>query len=220
MSLIAVYTSISEGVSKEFYGSASRSVGRMKVVGGLAGGAGSFIGAVYDAGEAGKAYRKERYVAMVVLSAKALAGGAISGAQFVTALAYSSPVIKRVVGSGTITIALDGIRAGLTSVASKGAESALASQSMKRIGVWILRLGGWKAALTMAAIEGTVWALSPNDLELWCEENAFGKVKEGWLFGIGESGPKFRSAKEQEETFMAAMGSVSTRSSEASTADA
>jgi hypothetical protein len=220
MSLIAVYTSISEGVSKEFYGSASRSVGRMKVVGGLAGGAGSFIGAVYDMGEVSKASKDQRYGATASLFIKALAGGSIGSAQFLTALAYSSPVIKRVVGSSAVTIALDGIKAGLTAATSKGAESALASQSMKRIGVWILRLGGWKAALAMAAIEGTVWALSPNDLELWCEENAFGRVKEGWLFGIGESGPKFRSAKEQEETFMAAMGSVSTRSSEASTADA
>lgn len=129
-------------------------------------------------------------------------------------------MIRRVVGNGAVTIALDGIKSGLTAAASKGSGSALASPSMKRIGVWILRLSGWKAAVVVAAIDGTVWALSPNDLELWCKRNSFGKVEEGWLFGLGASGQKFRSAKEQEEAFMAAMGSISTRSSEGKTADA
>ncbi|WP_392337838.1 T6SS effector BTH_I2691 family protein [Xanthomonas oryzae pv. oryzae] len=49
--LVSVYSSMAEKVSKEFFGDASRSVSRMKVIGGWLGGFGTYVGVFYDAGD-------------------------------------------------------------------------------------------------------------------------------------------------------------------------
>ncbi|MET4615089.1 hypothetical protein ABIA71_000651 [Stenotrophomonas sp. 2619] len=211
MALVAVYTSVHEVVSKELFGNASRTVGRMKVVGGFLGGGGSFIGAYYDLGDFVTSARDERYSQSVALFTKAMAGASVGGAQFLTALAYSAPLVQRLTGNNALTISLYGLRAGLSAAAAREGEALLASHAMKRVGVWVLRLGGWEVALVIAAIQGLIWALSPNELEIWCKKNAFGKGQIPGLFGFGSGGGKFNNVDKQEESFIAAMGRVTAK---------
>ena len=211
MALVAVYTSVYETVSKELFGSASRSVSNVKVVGGVLSGAGSLIGSYYDFGEAIRALEKEKYARMAAFGLKAAMTGTVGGAQFLTALAYSAPVIQRLIGRNSISLLLSGLRSGLIAAAAKEGEVLIASQAMKRVGLWVLRLGGWEVALIIAAVEGMIWAIRPNELEIWCQRNAFGKFEEGWLGGLGATDPKFKTVKEQEDAFLTAIGTVTAR---------
>ncbi len=46
---------------------------------------------------------------------------------------------------------------------------------MKRIGIGVLRLGGWQVTVALVAMDVLIYALEPDALEKWCESNWFGK---------------------------------------------
>lgn len=208
MALVAVYTSVHETVSKELFGSASRSFGNMKAVGGFLGGASSFIGAYYDMGVVGRELGRENYARMMTIGLKGVATWTVGGAQFLTALAYSAPTIQRVIGKNSITLLMSGLRSGLIAAAAGEGEAVVASEVMKRVGLWVLRLGGWEVALIIGAVQILIWAISPSALEEWCERNAFGRCSVGRLGGFGATSPKFKSIKEQDAAFVLSMGTV------------
>ncbi|MEV5456537.1 T6SS effector BTH_I2691 family protein, partial [Streptomyces sp. NPDC052535] len=210
MSLLAVYTSVHETVAREFYGAGSVSAIRMKVAGSVLAGAGSFIGAAYSLSDAEQAYAYPNKMALVAHLAKALTLATVGSSQFLTALAYSSPVIERSIGRNSLTLALRGLRAGLEAAATEGG-NVIASQAMKRVGVWMLRLAGWEVALVLLGIEIFVWAISPNDLEAWCMTNAFGKKGNKALGGNLLSSKSYVTSLEQQLAFEKAIGSVSVR---------
>jgi hypothetical protein len=211
MALVAVYTSVHEAVSKELFGNVSRTVGRMKMVGGFLAGSGSFIGVYYDSSLVHSELVKGNYTRAILSFAKGVMTGLSGGAQFLTALAYSAPVVQRLFGRTSTTLLLTSLRAGMIAAAATEGELIVASETMKRVGMWVLRLGGWEVTLIVTAVQAFIWAISPNDLEIWCERNAFGKVRKGSFAGFGASDPKFKGTSEQDDSFIAAMGSVSAR---------
>ena len=205
MSLVAVYTSVHETVAKEFFGAGSVSAIRMKVAGSVMAGAGSSIGALYSLADALSSFRNGKYALSTVLLVKGGTVGISGSAQFLTALAYSSPVIERTLGKNALTLGLRGLQAGLEIAAGREGGSIVASQAMRRVGVWILRLSGWELALALLVIEVLIWAISPNELEKWCASNSFGKSG-------GKRGSSFyATAREQRLAFEKALGSVSMR---------
>ncbi|AKN93796.1 hypothetical protein ACU13_12965 [Xanthomonas oryzae pv. oryzicola] len=211
VSLVSVYTSMAEKVSKEFFGDASRSMSRMKAIGGWLGGFGTYVGVYYDAGDVRENFNKKNYGMFVISLMKSLAGGAVGVAQFLTALAYSCPVLERAIGRKGLLIWLDGLKAGLQAAAIKDGEHVLAKASMKRIGVWILRLGGWEVTIALLAIDLLVYMIEPDELEKWCERNRFGKTSEGGWLGFGASAPHYKTLKEQDEGFQKAISQVTVR---------
>ena len=205
MSLVAVYTSVHETVAKEFFGAGSVSAIRMKVAGSVMAGAGSSIWALYSLADALSSFRNGKYALSTVLLVKGGTVGISGSAQFLTALAYSSPVIERTLGKNALTLGLRGLQAGLEIAAGREGGSIVASQAMRRVGVWILRLSGWELALALLVIEVLIWAISPNELEKWCASNSFGKSG-------GKRGSSFyATAREQRLAFEKALGSVSMR---------
>ncbi|PPV04055.1 T6SS effector BTH_I2691 family protein, partial [Xanthomonas bromi] len=210
-SLVSVYSSMAEKLSKEFFGEASRSVAKMKAIGGWLGGFGTYVGVYYDAGDVRENFKKQNYGMFVISLLKSLAGGAVGAAQFLTALAYSSPVLEKAIGRRGLVIWLDGLKAGLQAAAVKEGESVLAKASMKRIGVWILRLGGWEVTIALLAIDLLVYIVEPDELEKWCESNRFGKTSEGGWFGFGASAPHYKTLKEQDEGFQKSISQVTVR---------
>ncbi|UXW32309.1 T6SS effector BTH_I2691 family protein [Xanthomonas oryzae] len=209
--LVSVYSSMAEKVSKEFFGDASRSVSRMKAIGGWLGGFGTYIGAYYDFGDAVTYWKKEDYQAAVLYGMKTTAGVAVGGAQFLTALVYSAPIIEKALGRRGIVIWLDALKAGLQAATAKEGEDLLAKASMKRLGMAILRVGGWEVTVALIAIDILIYAIKPDALEKWCESNQFGKVEKGKFFGIGASAPRYKTLKEQDEIFQKAIGEVTVR---------
>ncbi|HGM6069939.1 TPA: hypothetical protein ACKP39_003663 [Stenotrophomonas maltophilia] len=208
---MAVYTSVHETVAKDFFGAGSVSAIRMKVAGSVLAGAGSFIGAYYSYLDAEAADRQQELAADILLSTKAFVTASAGGAQFLTALAYSSPIIERSLGRNSLTLGLRGMKAGLEAAAATEGGAVVASQAMKRLGVWILRLGGWQVALALLVIEVLIWVISPNDLEKWCMNNAFG-TNAG--HGKGErtfGGEPYSTPREQKQAFDKAIGSVTLR---------
>ena len=135
MSLVAVYTGVHETVAKEFFGAGSASAIRMKVAGSVMAGAGSFIGVYYSCLDAEAADRQQELAADILLNTKAFVTAAVGGAQFLTALAYSSPVIERSLGRNSVTLGLRGLKAGPEAAAATEGGSVVASQAMKRRGV-------------------------------------------------------------------------------------
>lgn len=212
MSLVAVYTGVHEAVAKEFFGAGSASAIRMKVAGSVMAGAGSFIGAYYSFADAKTELERKSYAAYVLLNIRGATAVAIGASQFLTALAYSAPVIERSTGRNSLSLGLRGLRAGLEAAAAVDGAEVVASQAMKRIGLWMLRLGGWQVGLAVLATEVLIWALSPNDLEKWCMSSAFGKRSAG-MEPKGLSGGKhYATAQDQQVAFDKAIGSVSVRS--------
>ncbi|MGS0574856.1 T6SS effector BTH_I2691 family protein [Xanthomonas oryzae] len=209
--LVSVYSSMAEKLSKEFFGEASRSVAKMKAIGGWLGGFGTYIGVYYDFGDAVAYWRKEDYQVALLYGMKVVTGVAVGGAQFLTALVYSAPVIEKALGRRGLVIWLDALRAGLQAAAAKEGEDLLAKASMKRLGMAILRVGGWEVTVALIAIDILIYVIEPDALEKWCESNQFGKVEKGSLFGIGASAPRYKTLKEQDETFQKAIGEVTVR---------
>ncbi|ULX26123.1 hypothetical protein IYN96_10095 [Xanthomonas oryzae pv. oryzicola] len=209
--LVSVYSSMAEKVSKEFFGDASRSMSRMKVIGGWLGGFGTYVGVFYDGGDTVRFISEKSYGLVAISFLKTVAGISVGAAQFLTAMAYSAPALERALGRRGIVIWLDSLKAGLQAAALKESEQAIAKLSMRRIGVAVLRLGGWEITVALIALDVLVYLIEPDALEKWCESNRFGKVREGWLLGFGESGPHYKSLKEQDEAFQKAVGEVTMR---------
>ncbi|WYL86924.1 T6SS effector BTH_I2691 family protein [Xanthomonas oryzae pv. oryzicola] len=209
--LVSVYSSMAEKVSKEFFGDASRSMSRMKAIGGWLGGFGTYVGVFYDAGDLFLNLDKKDYGAAFLYFTKSLSGVAVGGAQFLTALAYSAPVFEKAIGRRGVIIWLDSLKAGLQAAAAKEGEEVLAKATMKRIGIGVLRLGGWQVTVALVAMDVLIYALEPDALEKWCESNWFGKVSEGWILGFGASRPHYKNLKEQDEAFKKAIGEVTAR---------
>ncbi|AXM21530.1 hypothetical protein BRM88_14890 [Xanthomonas oryzae pv. oryzae] len=211
VSLLSVYTSMAEKVSKEFFGDASRSMSRMKAIGGWLGGFGTYVGVYYDAGDLFLNLDKKDYGAAFIYFTKSLSGVAVGGAQFLTALAYSAPVFEKAIGRRGVIIWLDSLKAGLQAAAAKEGEEVLAKATMKRIGIGVLRIGGWQVTVALVVMDVLIYALEPDALEKWCESNWFGKVSEGWILGFGASRPHYKNLKEQDEAFKKAIGEVTAR---------
>ncbi|AUI89428.1 hypothetical protein BVV10_02890 [Xanthomonas oryzae pv. oryzae] len=210
-SLVSVCTSMAEKVGKEFFGEASRSVAKMKAIGGWLGGFGTYVGVYYDAGDIKSSFAKEDYFLMAIFILKTGASGLVGAAQFLTALAYSAPAMEKAIGRKGIVIWLDGLKAGLQAAAVKEGGQVLAKVSMKTMGAWILRLGGWEVTVALLAIDVLIFTIEPDALEKWCESNRFGKINEGGWFGFGASDPHFKKLKEQDEAFKKAVGEVIVR---------
>ncbi|AXM13962.1 hypothetical protein BRN32_14760 [Xanthomonas oryzae pv. oryzae] len=211
--LVSVYSSMAEKVSKEFFGDASRSVSRMKAIGGWLGGFGTYVGVFYDWGDIERFGSEKNYAMAFISFMKTAIGLAVGSAQFLTALTYSVPVLERAIGRKSIVIWLDSLRAGLQAAAAKEGEDILVKASMKRLGLGILRLGGWQVTVALIALDVLVYAIEPDALEKWCESNKFGKTNEGWILGFGASGPLYKSLKEQDDAFQKAVGEVTVRHS-------
>ncbi|MGY4882610.1 hypothetical protein EI541_16195 [Xanthomonas citri pv. eucalyptorum] len=210
-SLVSVYSSMAEKLSKEFFGEASRSVAKMKAIGGWLGGFGTYVGVYYDAGDIRRYFSTQNYAMAIVSLFKTIAGSVVGGTQFLTALAYSAPVIEKAIGRTGAVIWLDSLRTGLQAAAAKEGEHVLAKASMRKIGVWMLRLGGWEVTIALLSIDMLIYVVEPDALEKWCESNSFGKTSEGGWLGIGASGPHYKKLKEQEDAFQKAIGQVTTR---------
>ncbi|QBG96095.1 hypothetical protein EYC55_12395 [Xanthomonas oryzae] len=206
--LVSVCSSMAEKVGKEFFGEASRSVAKMKAIGGWLGGFGTYIGVYYDAGDVVRFASRENYGLALLSLTKSGAGFAVGSVQFLTALAYSSPVLEKALGRRGIVIWLDSLKAGLQAAAAKDAEHFLAKSSMKKIGVWMLRLGGWEVTIALLSIDVLIYVVEPDALEKWCESNSLGKTSEGGWLGFGASGPHYKKLKEQEDAFQKAISQV------------
>lgn len=107
---------------------------------------------------------------------------------------------------------LRGLRAGIEAAAAREGELVLSSQAMKRLGGWILRLGGWEITLALLLIEATVWVISPNDLEKWCESNVFGRAASKAPPSASDSRSLQEAVLKQNDAFDKAIGKVTTRS--------
>ncbi|RBB62153.1 T6SS effector BTH_I2691 family protein, partial [Xanthomonas oryzae] len=211
VSLVSVYTSMAEKVSKEFFGDASRSMSRMKAIGGWLGGFGTYVGVYYDAGDTVRFATRESYGLALISLAKSGVGFAVGSAQFLTALAYSAPVLEKALGRRGIVVFFDSVKAGLQAAAVKEGGEALAKASMRRIGAGILRLAGWEVTVALIALDILIYAIKPDALEKWCEANRFGRVSEGWLLGFGASESHYKTVKEQDDAFQKAVKEVVAR---------
>ncbi len=212
MSLLAVYTSVHETVAKEFFGAGSVSAIRMKVAGSVLAGAGSFIGAAYSLSDFKSRLEDGRRWSAAALLMEAGLTSAVGSANFLTALAYSSPVLERHLGRSKLSLGLRGLGAGIEAAAAREGELVLSSQAMKRLGTWILRLGGWEITLALLVIEATVWAISLNDLEKWCESNVFGRAASKVPPSASDSRNRQVAVLKQKDAFDKAIGKVTTRS--------
>ncbi len=209
--LVSVYASVSEKVGSEFYGSTSRSMGRMKAIGGWAGGFATTVSVYYEMGIFFASAKNNNMSMMVLSGLKVVVGAMVAASQFLTALIFSAPIIEKATGKRGLILWLDSAKAGLQAAAAKEGAEVLAKASMKRMGIWILRLGGWEVTVVLVALDVVIYLVDSDALEKWCQSNVFGRVYKGAWLGFGATSPHYEGLSEQNERFMDAIADVSAK---------
>ncbi|WP_175803608.1 T6SS effector BTH_I2691 family protein [Burkholderia ambifaria] len=218
-------TKLMTGLSKD----AGRTLSNLKAITGYFGGASSMIGTVLDAGKGFESTGKRQYGLMSAYFFKAMLGLGATGANFLTALTSSAPLIARITGGrGVVFIAKVGVGiAGATArsgaMAAGGAGRAAANAvgraavgaaaeeagiivteraALLLIGRGVLFLAGWEVAVALVVLQLLIAYFSDNDLQAWFEKCSFGK---------GQDNPPWAIDKQREE-FEKALAAVGLKS--------
>jgi len=218
-------TKLMTGLSKD----AGRTLSNLKAITGYFGGASSMIGMVLDAGKGFESTGKRQYGLMSAYFFKAMLGLGATGANFLTALTSSAPLIARITGGrGVVFIAKVGVGiAGATArsgaMAAGGAGRAAANAvgraavgaaaeeagiivteraALLLIGRGVLFLAGWEVAVALVVLQLLIAYFSDNDLQAWFEKCSFGK---------GQDNPPWAIDKQREE-FEKALAAVGLKS--------
>lgn len=224
LSLASSGVAISTKLNETLLSKDSASFARVKFVGALFGGVSSSVATFMDIVDITEAAKRDRYALMFAYVAKSMVGALVAGAQLLGVVVYSTPVLERVVGRGTVTLWLTSARFGIEGATALrnarvmgGAAQAVVIRQGALIGVGraVLFLAGWEVAVAVLALQGVIWVLSPNALEVWCERNYLGKKVPRNILGFGGSDPKYKSPKEQSEAFDAATSGMQIKQSEA-----
>ncbi len=217
MSMASIYASVATAVNKELFAEASRSFANVKAVGSALGGAATMIVVFFDFASMFESANRERGRLALAFGTKAVLGTAVGGAQILTGLAYSAPVLQRAIGRGGTILWLERVQAGIDGAdalrkAAAGGRAAgsvtLRQGAMVGLGRGVLLLAGWQVAVALTAVQGLIWVLTPNALEDWCERSYFGRVKESNFLGFGGTADKYGNAQQQEEAFAEALSNV------------
>ena len=207
MSMASIYVSVATAINKELFTEKSLSYANAQAVGSYLGGAASLMGAFLDLADARFAWGQGREALAVMITFKSIAGGVVGMGQVITALSFSTPIIRRAWGRNGAVLFLEAVQ-GSVAQASVAGSSAVRSVAMRRFGITLVRLGGWQVTLGVMVIEGVILVLSPNALEEWCEKNYFALEVESWALGLGGSPSRYKTATEQNEAFVTAVKSV------------
>jgi len=217
LSLVSYGVTVATKLNETLLSKDSMSFARIKTIGGLLGGLSSSLATLQDGVEFNEARRSGKVGMSIVLGLKLLLGTLVSAAQLLGVIVYSAPLLERVAGKGVATIWLSNARYGIeaaTAVRTARAAGMAASSvtiragALTGVGRTVLFLAGWEVGLAVVALQGLVWVLSPNELEVWCERNYFGKVREKNMIGFGGSEPKYKTSEEQSKAFGAAVVDV------------
>ncbi|MET3550896.1 T6SS effector BTH_I2691 family protein [Burkholderia sp. 567] len=210
-------TKLMTGLSKD----AARTLSNLKAITGYFGGASSMIGTVLDAGKGFESAGKTQYGLMSAYFFKAMLGLGATGANFLTALTSSAPLIARITGGrGVVFIAKVGVGiAGATArsgaMAASGAGRAAANAvgraavgaaaeeagiivteraALLLIGRGVLFLAGWEVAVALVILQLLIAYFSDNDLQAWFEKCSFGKGQDNPPWAIDKQRDEFEKA--------------------------
>lgn len=192
---------------------------KLKAVTGYFGGAGAAIGGIIDISKGVESADKGKTVVSTLYFAKGLIGLSAAGANFLTALTNSAPLIAKMAGRqevvwiGKVKAGIQGAtesaealaKTGSTKIAETAAAGALEEVGavggervfLLLLGRAVLFLGGWEIMVVVTLIQVTIWIFSDNDLQTWLRQCAFGvDAKKDW------------DAPKQHEAFEKALKSV------------
>ena len=160
MSMTAAVIDIASVPAKNIWGSEAATYQKLKLFGGVLGGAASIVGGVVDSVEFARQMTKGRYALAYLYAAKALAGTASGVLTVATTFTYSAGLIYRLTG-----------RAALAQSAR-----AISSRALGIIGARILLMsaGAWITVVTIG-LQVLIWVFTPDALEDWCDGCAFGQ---------------------------------------------
>jgi hypothetical protein len=190
-------TKLMTGLGKD----AAQTLANLKAVTGYFGGASAMIGAVVDFGKGAEESKKGRYATALLYRVKGLLGLAATGANLLTALTSSAPLIARVTGVRSVAwlgkagAGIAGAEARAGALAGSAATNAAKAAGMTAmdvaaeeagvvigeraalllIGRTVLILAGWEVAVVITVIQVLIWYFSDDDLQTWLEKCGFGK---------------------------------------------
>lgn len=167
MSITAATIDIAGVAAKNIWGNEAATYQKLKLLGGLLGGAASIVGAGVDAANSAEQYEKGRWNLVVLYgmkSASSFAGGLLAGT---TAFTYGAGVIYKITG-----------RAALAQAARATSTVAVEIIAAR---IFMMSVGAWITVITVG-LQVLIWKFTPNALEDWCEGCTFGpKAKrKGW----------------------------------------
>lgn len=140
-------------------GEQARSIQRLKLMGGLLMAVSNGIGVIQDAQGAESAYKKGQNSIAYLYTFKAFIGFAGLSVSALSTFTYAAPIIMRV--SSNVAIA------ETSAVIGARAAAILASR------IVFMTVGSW-ITLTVFVVQGIIWALEEDDLQIWVSQTPFG----------------------------------------------
>jgi hypothetical protein len=201
---------------------AARTLVNLKAITGYFSGVSSAIGAFLSKVNQNK--KDGNYITAFAYQIKGYLGLAGAGANLLSALSSSAPMIARITGGRGVAW-LGRVRGGIAGATERSAalaagravgEAATGAAAeevvvvvgergaLLLLGRGVLFLAGWEIAVVITVIQVLIWYFSDNDLQTWFEKCAFGK---------SPNHPAWEAGKQHEE-FEKALASVGLQASE------
>jgi hypothetical protein len=159
MSMTAAVIDIASVPAKNIWGSEAATYQKLKLFGGVLGGAASLVGGVVDMLEARAQIGRERYALAYLYYAKGSVGAVGGLLTLATTFTYSAGLIYRLTGRAALAQSAKAL--GVRAVALIGAR------------ILLMSAGAWITVVTIG-LQVLIWIFTPNELEEWCEQCAFG----------------------------------------------
>ena len=149
----------------------SQAMLRWRVVGGTLSGTASIVMGWADLGSADEEWSDGYRLTGFLYFVKGLVSIGAGGGFIVSALSSSYRLIqsmgKRTFGSRILIVIIEQVGVG-------AARNVAARAVLMTVGRVLLRVAGWKVTVALFAIEGLIWYITPNAMEKWLDNTAFG----------------------------------------------
>ena len=193
---------------------AARTLVNLKAITGYFSGASAAIGAFVDLKKGLTQAGDGKILFAYLYAVKGILGLGVAGANLLTALSSSAPMIARMtggrgvawlgkVGSGIAgaterAAALAAGRAVTEAATGAAVEEVVvvvgARGGLLLLGRAVLILAGWEVAVVITVIQVLIWYFSDNDLQTWFEKCAFGKSPNHPPWEVGKQHEEFEKA--------------------------
>jgi hypothetical protein len=197
-------------------GDAAGTLANLKAISGYCAGASALINAAVDGGRMADSFEDREYGPMALYAAKALLDTASAGANLLTALSSSAPLLVRFVGErvawlGHVGVGIAGattraaalqagaavppaVAAAMDAAAKKAGVIVGERAGLILLGRAVLYLSSWQFSVAVTAVQLLVGYWADDELQTWLEKCAFGKFPPSPSWSVGKQQERYEKA--------------------------
>lgn len=168
-----------------------------KLVGGSLGSFGTFISAWIDRGKSTDSFSSQKSSIGFIYGVKAITNAGSGAALIIEATSTAAPLLKNLAKRHGSAVLI----AGVETVSKR----VIALAALRVVTI----LTGWEVVVLLLALQAIADWLTPDDLEKWCSECAFGIANKTKPHGSDKKNHSYVEAPEQQKGFLNAMMRIS-----------